>query len=482
MMYDCPDCGKPALEIIGATDETTEIVCHNCGRTEPVGPDDLGMGGLEWIEGQIANRIKGGLEVGNPRTTGEPPTRRDFLKTSAGAAAALGALGRTRSAHANDRLSIGLIGCGSRMRGSLMPLLNNYRESHNAEVTAVCDPWRQAREEAAAMCEDWYGRAPRQYVSYRDLIEDGDLDAVMIASCDHQHTTHLKAAAEANLDAYCEKPLAKDFDGLKAAYDAVREHGVIVQNGTQVRSFASVEGAVAFFQTGALGKISRIQQCRNGARPYWYNYIRDVDEDDVDWAEFLMDRPMRPFDPVVYSGWYGYREFSDGPTPGYGSHFIDLAHRITGAAFPASCVAMSGVCVWDDEHGFDAPDHANVVWEYPEGFQVYYTTNFGNSSRRDFTIFGDKGIMDLTDWNNIHVSGEGAYGSTDLPSEPVRVDDVERPGHIEDWLDCIRSREEPNAGIEAGYQHAVACLMAMRASDTGRRQIYDPAAREIREG
>ena len=151
----------------------------------------------------------------------EKTTRREFLKTTAGAAATLSALGHVRAAGANERIAIGLIGCGSRMRGAIMPSINRYAGAENVEITAVCDPWRTAREEAAAMCLDWFGRAPRQYSSYKQLLDEGEVDAVAIASCDHLHTTHLKAAAEAGKDAYCEKPLAKDFEALKAAYDAV---------------------------------------------------------------------------------------------------------------------------------------------------------------------------------------------------------------------------------------------------------------------
>ena len=156
-------------------------------------------------------------------------SRRDFLKTAAGAAVSLSALNYAKSAGANDRLSIGLIGCGSRMKGSIMPSVKNYAKDQNLEITAVCDPWRLAREEAAGMCKDWFGRDPQQYVSYRQLLDESGVDVVMIASPEHLHTTHLKAVAEAKKDVYCEKPLAKDMEGLKAAYDAVKASGIIVQ-------------------------------------------------------------------------------------------------------------------------------------------------------------------------------------------------------------------------------------------------------------
>ena len=134
-------------------------------------------------------------------------SRRRFLKSAAGAAITLGGFSFARVACANDRLAVGLIGCGSRMKGAIMPSVNNYAKANNLEITAVCDPWRLAREEAAAMCKDWFGRDPLQYVSYRELLEESGVDAVIIASPEHLHTTHMKAAAEAGKDMYCEKPL-----------------------------------------------------------------------------------------------------------------------------------------------------------------------------------------------------------------------------------------------------------------------------------
>ncbi|MCK5862202.1 MAG: Gfo/Idh/MocA family oxidoreductase, partial [Candidatus Hydrogenedentes bacterium] len=411
-----------------------------------------------------------------------PTTRRDFLKTTAGAAATLSALGYTRSAGANDRLSIGLIGCGSRGRGSHMPSINHFAKELNVEITAVCDPWGAHRREAAAMCTDWFGKEPRQYTSYKELLDQKDIDIVSIACCDHQHATVLQHAAEAKKDAYCEKPLAKNLEELKAAYDAVKANKVVVQAGTQIRSLPSVAGAQKLYAEGVLGKVARIEQLRNASRPYWYQYIREVQEDDVDWAEFLFGLPMRPFDPVLCSGWYGHREFSDGPIPGLASHYIDLVHYITGAKFPKSCVAMSGTDTWIDEHNFDAPDHVNAVWEYEDGFKAYYSTNFGNGSGSCFKIYGNKGVLDLTNWSRILVSGEGAQGETDLPAKPAPVDEIDRPDHMEDWLQCVRNRKAPNADIDAGYQHAVAVLMAVTASDTGQRQVYDQKTRTIKAG
>ncbi|MDI6450210.1 Gfo/Idh/MocA family oxidoreductase [Anaerobaca lacustris] len=413
-----------------------------------------------------------------------PLSRRTFLKSSiaGGAALAVPAASYARIVGANDRIAIGIIGCGDRGINAHMKGVHAHAAEQKIEITAVSDPWRVRREMASAVANEWYGRPARQFSSYRELVALRDLDAVMIASPDHMHTTHLKAAAEAGKGIYCEKPLAMDFGKLKDACDAVKKANVVVQIGTQLRSLPSFTGCRELYKTGVLGTVSRIEQCRNAERPYWYSYVKDVKKEDVDWKEFLGDRPAQPFDPVKYSGWYGYREFSDGPVPGLGSHFIDLVHYITGATFPTSCVCLGGTFTYKDEHNFTCPDHVQALWIYPEGFMVSYSTNFGNGSGNSFKIFGDEGVLDMVTWTAPVLSAEGGAKRRGQIRGKVPVEDVPRPDHFLDWLQCLRSRKTPNASIDAGYQHAVACLMAVRSFDTGKRTIYDPQKRDIREG
>ncbi len=411
-------------------------------------------------------------------------SRREFLKTASltAAAVSMNAASYARVPGANDRIRVAMIGCGDRGRGAHMVGMHRYDKEQNAEFVVVCDPWRVAREQAAAMAKEWYGTEPRQCVSYRDVMAMDDVDAVMIASPDHHHTTHLEAAARAKKDVYCEKPLAKNFESLKRACDAVRENGVIFQAGTQLRSLPSFTGCRELYRSGTLGKVARIEQHRNGPRPYWYAYLKDVKEEDVDWKEFLGDTPNRPFDPHVYSGWFGYRDFSDGPVPGFGAHYIDLINYITGSTFPTSCVSLGGTFTWKDDYNFTAPDHAEAQWIYPEGFMVTYSTNFGNGCGNSFKMFGNQAVMDMQEWEKPVLRREGGNAPTGKAAEPEAIAPIDRPDHVLDWLQCIRSRQTPNANIDAGYQHATTVLMAMMAFDTGSRMVYDPEKREIRKG
>ena len=414
-----------------------------------------------------------------------PASRRQFLKTaSAGAAMAFTATSYAKIVGANQRISLGLIGCGGRGYQAHMGGVHPFDKEQNVEFTAVSDPWRQRRERAAARAKDWYGRPARQFASFRDVVALADVDAVMIASPDHLHCLHLEAAIQAKKDAYVEKPLAMSMETLNRVFDLVKASKQVVQMGTQVRSYPSSAGCKKLFASGAIGKVSRIEQCRNGAKPYWYSWMQrsePIKAEDVDWKEFLMDRPMRPFNGKLLTGWCGFREFTDGPIANLGCHFIDLYNYIVGAKLPLNCVAQGGTVTWKDE-GFTCPDHCQAVWTYPEGFMVSYSTNFGNSSGSVFKIYGDQGTIDLTKWATPSYSAAGAIKPSKLPKVDTPIEPVKIPDHFQDWLQCLRTRKTTNAPIEAGYYHCVPALMGVRAMDTGKRQVFDPQTREIREG
>ena len=414
-----------------------------------------------------------------------PASRRQFLKTaSAGAALAFTATSYAKIVGANERISLGLIGCGGRGYQAHMNGVHPHDNQQNVEFTAVSDPWKPRRERAAARVQEWYGRPARQFISYRDIVALNDVDAVMIASPDHLHCLHLEAAIKAKKDAYVEKPLAMDMATLNRIFDLVKASTQVVQMGTQVRSYATSAGCKKLFESGAIGKVSRIEQCRNSGKPYWYSWMERAEElkaEDVDWKEFLGDRPLRPFDGKLLTGWYGYREFTDGPIANLGCHFIDLNNYVVGCKLPLSCVAQGGTFTWKDQ-GFTCPDHCEATWIYPEGFLVHYSTNFGNSSGSVQKIYGELGTIDLTDRKGPTYSSAGAIKPSTLPKADTPVEPVEIPDHFLDWLQCLRTRKTTNAPIEAGYHHSVPVIMGTRAMDTGKRQIFDPQQREIREG
>jgi predicted dehydrogenase len=420
--------------------------------------------------------------------------RRDFLKSSAtlaaGAAIAsstptfLTAAERKRSIGANDRIRIAQIGCGSRGRGAhLEKGILPHLAATNFEVVAIADPWKKSREDTNAKIKEAFGREAKAFTSYRDLLAMDGIDAVMIASPDHQHTTHLEAAAKAGKHIYVEKPLATEFDKLLRAYDAAKtaqSRGSIIQVGTQLRSYPGVVGAREVMKSGVLGKVSLVEENRNGEKPYWYQYLnRGVTEADVDWKEFLGDRKMRPFNADQYGAWYGYYDFCQGPVPQWGAHFLDTIHYILDCGIPTSCVCIGDVLTWKDEHNFTAPDCVSATWMYPEGFMLRSSNNFGNSAGNTKKIFGTKGTMDVLNANAPSYSADGGPKRDGKIRGKIDVEPIARPDHFLNWLQCMRSGETPHASIDAGYQHAVAVLMAVMSYDTGKRTTYDPAKRKI---
>lgn len=411
--------------------------------------------------------------------------RREFLKcTAAGTAAvAMTASSYARVVGANDRILIGQIGCGNRGFGAHMTGVHKHVDEQNVEIVALCDVWTEHLDRASAKVQEWYGRAPHKTTKYEGVLAMKEVDAVMIASPDHQHCLHLEATAKAGKDAYCEKPLAMNMEELKSACDAVKAADIVVQVGTQSRSYPAMVGCKKLYEAGSLGKVSRVEQYRNGSRPNWYKRLvrRPIAESEIDWREFLKPRPYRPFNDLIFAGWYGYREFCSGSIGQFMSHYIDLVHFITGAQFPTSAVAMGDTFVWKDEYRFDCPDQVETSLIYPEGFMVHYGTNFGNGNGNRTVMYGTQGTLDFSSRSKPLASGAGAYQKGSLDKETV-VEPSECPDHFLDWLQCLRSRKSPVAPIHAGYQHAVACTLADRAWETGRRQIYDHQKREIREG
>ncbi len=417
-------------------------------------------------------------------------SRRRFVGGSV--AASLTAASYGRALGADDRVRVADIGCGR--RGLLRELLQ-LKDAANVEVVAVCDTWRQKRERAAAQVKEFTGKEPAQFVRYQDVLARKDVDAVTIGTPDHQHCTMLIDAIKAGKDVYVEKPLALNMRELIQAYDTVKRSDRIVQIGTQMRSYPTSGAAREFISAGRLGKILKVEQTRNGYSPYWRSYGGPAfwgtapTEADVDWGAFLLNQKPRPFNAHMYQGWYGYRDFSRGPHTNLMVHFIDLVHFVTSASMPKRVVALGGTYRWKEQ--YDCPDSVEVALEYPEDFMVRYCTHFGNSANSYAKWMGTRGMIDaqsLSGSNQWVASGQGS-GEPDkiaadilLPEGGIPRQEGRLPPHMKNFIDCVRSRKQPIAPIEAGYAHSVAVIMADEALTTGRRVAYDHSKREIHPG
>jgi predicted dehydrogenase len=402
-------------------------------------------------------------------------TRRAFLK-HASANAAMLALSPAvlRAAHgANDRLSIGMIGSGDRASALRREILS-LAKKQNVAITAVCDVWRKNREGAVATIQKECGNPPRLFTHYEELLALKDIDAVTIATPDFSHGPILVAALKAGKDVYIEKPMSIDLEYANQALDLARSNDRVVQAGTQHRSEGTYLGAAKFLQTGALGKISRISVAMNFNQARWLRAVDDCVAADVDWDAFLLHREQRPFDAKLLRRWQLYRATSNGMAGLWMTHYADLVHLLTGAKYPATAVALGGTFVWKD--GREHTDTFHAIVEYPEEFLFDWSMGLANSGGTHFTVHGTKGTLDLEKWQIIPEPGK----DNKLEAGPV----PREPGvsHMGNWLECVRTRKQPNADIQFGHQHAVTTIMSAKALESGARQKYDPAQRVIMAG
>ena len=393
-------------------------------------------------------------------------TRREFLKTTSAAAAGATAAAMTAKSYArvigaNERISVAQVGCGNRGYGAHLPGIGKHAREQNVEVTAVCDVWKTYRERAVAKVKEDYGREPRSFTAYEEVLALDDVDAVMIATADFQHARMLEDTAGVRKDCYCEKPVSMDTAQLRSAVDAVEKSGIVCQIGTQRRSYPTFRGCRELYSSGALGKVSRIEIFSNGNKPNWYKRLdrMPVKAEEVDWPQFLMHLPERPFSDLHFAGWFGYRDYCSGSIGQFMSHYADLVNFLTGSTYPESAVAVGDTFVWADENKFDCRDQVQVTLTYPEGFMFTYLTNFGNSAGRRSVIYGTRGIMDIND-RAPTISGEGAFEPADREREVTPIEPIDCPDHFLDWLESLRTREQPIAPIETGHQHSIACIMA----------------------
>ena len=427
--------------------------------------------------------------------------RRLFLNRTASMLAGT-ALGTTAASYgrivgANDRLSLGHIGIGNR-GGELDWIASRLKEKHNVEMTAVCDLWKGNREKAVSANKTYYGRPPRQFQYLEDLLLLKDVDAVLISTPEHSHSPILKLAAEAGKDAYVEKPMGNVLEEVKAARDAVLQKRLVVQVGTQHRSEPYPQAACELIQTGALDEVSKVEIEWNYHGPRWRGRreVKQLRAEDTDWRKWLMTKPPRPFDPQLYFEFRLYKEFSSGIADQWLSHAIDLVHWFMGDRYPRSVVAHGGIFAWRD--GRQNPDTFQALLEYPRGFMVSYSTSFGNDAPSFTRYMGKKATL-------MNIGGEGSPryklveekgNHEDNPEidkqraekdvllagdkglTPAGMGDLDLH-HMENWLECLRSREQPHATVTDGYAHSVACTMAAESFWAGKKLYYDAATETI---
>ena len=244
-------------------------------------------------------------------------TRRRFIGSSASAIAGLtigiSAKSYGRILGANDRINIAFLGCGARSHGHMRMVQGSY-EDKNLHVAAVCDIWKLNREKAASLCKKQFTTNVEQFKYSEDLLSLKDLDAVMIATGDHQHAKILDEVVKAGKDCYCEKPMAQDIEEAKLVRDTVLNSKQVVQMGSQWVSEPIHRKIREIIRSGRLGQITKIEQCWNDNNHRWHDPndpdVAAIREEDTDWNRWLLGKPYEPFDPRKYFEFRIFKNYS----------------------------------------------------------------------------------------------------------------------------------------------------------------------------
>ncbi len=436
-------------------------------------------------------------------------SRRKFLRTSA---LSLGALAFSAKSYAriigsNDRIRVGVIGFSDRFKYSLLPPFAALQKELNFEMVALSDIWNRRREEGQAFLKEKLGHDVSIFKNNEALYASKSVDAVFISTADFQHALHTIEAVDAGCDAYTEKPLAETMSDARAVLNVVKNSGKIVQIGSQRRSGGNYQAAADFIKAGKFGPIVMVELMWNVNQPgRWRRpeLVKGLKESDVDWVRFLMNRPFESFDARKFVEYRLFWPYSSGIPGQWMSHQIDTVHWFSGLAHPRSVVANGGIYQWKD--GRKNPDTLTVVFDYgPEndpdsGFQVQFTSRFSNSAGETKELYYSNGGMINLDTNEISDKGglrEQEAAAMGMKPNLLPTMKIEAPkvvydantgsdtltfAHVKNWMECVRSRKQPNAPIEAGYQHSIANLMATAAYWTGQRVSFDEKKQDIVAG
>jgi predicted dehydrogenase len=435
--------------------------------------------------------------------------RRKFIQTAALAAGAMAfsAKSYARILGANDRIQVGVIGFSDRFKFSLLPPFVALQKEMNFDIVALSDIWNRRRDEGRAHLMEKLGHDVTVFNNNDALYASKSVDAVFISTADFQHAVHTIEAVEAGCDVYAEKPLAETMTDNRAVLTAVKSSRKIVQIGSQRRSGGNYQAAADFIQAGKFGPIVMVELMWNVNQPgRWRRpeLVKSLKESDVDWKRFLVNRPHEAFDPRKYVEYRLFWPYSSGIPGQWMSHQIDTVHWFSGLQHPRSVVANGGIYQWKD--GRSNPDTLSVVFDYgpqndpKSGFQVQFTSRFSNSAGETKELYYSNGGMINLDTNEISDKGglrEPEASAMGMKPNLLPTMKIEAPkvvydantgsdtltfAHVKNWMECVRNRKQPNAPIEAGYQHSIANIMATAAYRTGQKVTFDEKKQDIIAG
>ena len=340
---------------------------------------------------------------------------------------------------ANDRPAYALIASGSRGRW-----LNTSFQKLGAQCVALCDVYPPHLEIAKSQSP----AGVATYADYHEALAHKGLDFVVIASPDHQHRPMLLAALAAGKDVYQEKPLSMSLEESQSMVKAVRQTKQIVQIGMQRRSMNFIRQAKRVIDEGRLGKVSMVKALWD-----WHFDMplsNSPLEGKLDWDRFLGPAPKRELEPRRFRWWRGFWDYSGGNITDQGTHLMDVVQWMTGSDAPRSAVCSGRVHMADCE----VPNVFSAVFEYPD-FLATWTLNYRTTQQFDWSItFQGEAATMVMDRRGYRLIKDGGLSpqpwswkdKEELLGQVPDADSAE--AHQQNFLDCIRSRQEPNCPIE----------------------------------
>lgn len=421
--------------------------------------------------------------MSNPAESIPGIPRRDFLKQSAAVAGvAVGASAVTRRAHArvlgaNERIRLGVIGCGGLGYHFHIPkTLELSRDPRwNVELSAVCDiyePRKQAAKERSGA---------ELFHDYRDMLEGDTVDGVIIVTPDHWHHRMALDAMEAGKDIHLEKPMTLYWEEAKEVYETAERLKRIVQVGAEGTSRDVWWQARRAIQRGAIGKVvwATGGVYRNVPEGDW-NYPIDAkcSPETLDWERFLGPAPKRPFDPERYFRYRKYWDYSGGLAHDLLAHALSALQTCLGAEFPSRVSAAGGIYCHPDR---ETPDTFHMMVEYPSR---YVTTLFCTQTTErgvEMAIRGEKATITFDrDPDNrrsrVYVTPEPPFADR---LEKQVIEEEPRMGHDENFIHCMRTREQPHCDPLTGYRVMVPLALAVRSWREGKMFTFDPERQEV---
>lgn len=395
-------------------------------------------------------------------------SRRRFLRGTLAAAGATlafptlipaSALGQAGRVAPGDRIVMGTIGLGGRGRYDLSALLN----SPDVQMVAVSDCRRERREQGKQTVDQKYGNADCAVIpDFRELLERSDLDAVLIATGDNNHSMVAIAAARAGKDMYCEKPMSVAITEGRALVNAVKRHSRIFQCGTQRRSIARFRFAIDLARNGELGRVHTLYAEKAPMKPEW-SFATLPEEslppkEDFDWDTWLGPAQWRPYNAQYANRqfWKSHLDFSGGAINEWGSHTADLCQMAAGA----DDSGPTGYEPWKD----------TVVAHYANGMKLVFEEGVWPLHVR---FVGDMGMVYVDDDGNLETDPPSLRANRDFgrgyPAE----------NHVRNFLDCVKSRQQPIAAVEGAHRSVTVCHVANICRFLGRPLKWNPAKEEF---